>query len=254
MRRDESFEVDQHVVIDIDLPAGNILVRAGASGVVSVAIDASTPESMEVAQIGDNITIRAGRRSRSARIAVDAPVGTDVTIKGASVDVAARGALGALRLRTASGDVSADDLVRADITLASGDARLDMVRHDAAITTTSGDITVGSVGGRLSVSLASGDLRAETVTGDVEVETASGDVTIQRCNGSAVAVRSVSGDVRLGLPSGIRVEPEISTMSGKVNLPDPAGPDRSGHAAGTVRRPVRVRLRTVSGDIRIERA
>jgi DUF4097 and DUF4098 domain-containing protein YvlB len=254
VRRDESFEVDQHVVIHIDLPAGNILVRAGASGVVGVAIDASAPESMEVAQIGDDITIRAGRRSRSARIAVDAPVGSDVTIKGASVDVVARGALGALRLRTASGDVRADDLVRADVTLASGDARLDMVRHDAAITTTSGDITVGSVGGRLAGSLASGDLRADTVVGDVEVETASGDVTIQRCDGSSVAVRSVSGDVRLGLPAGIRVEPEISTLSGKVTLPDPGGRDPAGNDAGVVRRSVRVRLRTVSGDIRIHRA
>jgi len=74
-------------------------------------------------------------------------------------------------------------------------------------------------------------------------------VTIRRYTGASVAIRTVSGDVRVGLPSGIRVDPEISTMSGKVSLPPPADATTSGE-----RRTVKVRLRTVSGDIRIERA
>jgi hypothetical protein len=38
-------------------------------------------------------------------------------------------------------------------------------------------------------------------------------------------------------------------MSGKVTLPSPTEAEASGE-----RRPVKVRLRTVSGDIRVERA
>jgi len=78
---------------------------------------------------------------------------------------------------------------------------------------------------------------------------ASGDVVVRQYAGASVAVRTVSGDVRLGLPSGIRVEPQISTLSGKVDLPAGTGELTTGE-----RRVVRVRLRTVSGDIRIERA
>ena len=225
------------------------MLTAARNGTVSVSADGEVPDTFDVTQFGDNISIRATRRSRSARLAVDVPVGTDVSVKGASVDVVARGALGALRVRSASGDVRADDVVRADVTLASGDTRLEIVRDSADFRATSGDIAVGSVGGRLAASLASGDIRIDELGGDGDVETASGDVSIGRYTGSSVAIRTVSGDVHLGLPAGIRVEPEISTMSGKVNLPPPADAP-----AGSERRTVKVRLRTVSGDIKIERA
>ena len=131
MSRDQSFAVGQHVVLDIELPSGSVLLTAGSSGTVSVSVDGSTPDTFDITQVGDSIAIRATRRSRSARLAVDVPVGTDVSVKGASVDVVARGALGALRVRSASGDVRADDVVRADVTLASGDTRLETVRDGA---------------------------------------------------------------------------------------------------------------------------
>jgi DUF4097 and DUF4098 domain-containing protein YvlB len=247
--RDQAFAVGQHVVLDIELPAGSVLVSAATSGTVSVSVDGSTPDKLDITQVGDNIAIRPTRRSRSARLAVDVPVGTDVSIKGASVDVIAHGALGALRVRSASGDVRADDVVRAVVSLASGDTRLEVVRDSAEFRATSGDITVRSVGGRLIASLASGDLQVDELAGDGDVETSSGDVTIRKYTGASVAIRTVSGDVRLGLPAGIRVEPDISTMSGKVDLPPPADSGVTGE-----RRPVKVRLRTVSGDIRVERA
>jgi DUF4097 and DUF4098 domain-containing protein YvlB len=247
--RDQSFAVAQHVVLDIELPGGSALLTAAHSGSVSVSVDGSTPDTLDISQVGDHIAIRATRRSRSARLAVEVPVGTDVTVKGASVDVVARGALGALRVRSASGDVRADDVVRADVTLASGDARLEIVRDSADFRSTSGDIALGSVGGRLVASLTSGDIHIDELAGDGDVECASGDVTIRRSTGASVTIRTVSGDIRLGLPTGVRVEPQISTMSGKVSLPSAATASESSE-----RRPVKVRLRTVSGDIRIERA
>jgi DUF4097 and DUF4098 domain-containing protein YvlB len=135
------------------------------------------------------------------------------------------------------------------VTLASGDARVEVVRDAADFRATSGDIMLGRVGGRLSASLSSGDVRIDELAGDGDFETASGDVVVRRYMGGSMGVRSVSGDVRVGLPSGISVQPEISTLSGKVNLPEPARDTAAGE-----RRTVKLRLRTVSGDIRIERA
>ena len=231
MRRDESFAVVGHVNLDIDVTAGAVLVRTAASGTVSVSIDTANASDFTIALMGDTVVARAGRRSRSARVVIDCPAGSDVSVHGASLDVTARGPLGSLRVRTASGDVEADDVVRFEATSASGDMRLGLVR-----TTVSG-------------SVASGDLRIERVGGDIEFGSASGDVSIGRCDGSSIELRSLSGDVRVGLPSGIRVEPEISTLSGKVVLPTTARTEVTGE-----RRSVRLRLRTVSGDVRVERA
>ena len=70
---------------------------------------------------------------------------------------------------------------------------------------------------------------------------------VGHCDGSDISVRSISGDVRLGLPSGIRVEADLSTVSGRAQLPEPA-------PTGGDRRPVRLMVKTVSGDIRLERS
>jgi hypothetical protein len=249
VRREESFAVEGHVAISVEVPAGSLLLRAGAPGVVAVSIDSGGADAFEVSQLGDSIAIRSGRQGRSARMVIDAPVGSDADVKGASLDVSTRGPLGALRVRSASGDVLADDLVRVDLSLTSGDCRIDLVRDDATLNTTSGDVVVRAVGGRLVAALASGDVSAEHVEGDVDVKTASGDVRLRKCDGSAIAIRTVSGDIRVGLPSGIRVEPELSTLSGRVSLPQPAP-----SAPDAPRRTVKLRLRSISGNLTIERA
>ncbi|MCU1365274.1 MAG: hypothetical protein JWN39_913 [Ilumatobacteraceae bacterium] len=251
MRRDERFTVGGHAQIEIELAGGSVTMRASESGSVSVQVESSGSSDIDLSQIGDTIAIRQGRRGRSARIAIDAPVGTDLWVRGSSIDVSTHGALGVVRSKTTSGDLQAEDVVRLDVAMSSGDARVGTVRDEAQVATASGDVVIRSVGGRLNVTLASGDLRVDQVGGDVEAGTASGDVTINRFGGSAIAVRTVSGDVRIGLPSGIRVDPQITTMSGSVRLPD--GPSPVSSTSGE-RRQVRLRVRTVSGDIRIERA
>jgi DUF4097 and DUF4098 domain-containing protein YvlB len=127
--------------------------------------------------------------------------------------------------------VEVEDVVRLELSTASGDARIGLVRTN------------------VSGTLASGDVRIQRVGGDIELGTASGDINIGRCDGSSLTIRSMSGDMCIGLPSGIRVEPEISTLSGRVVLPAPAATSAAGE-----RRAVRLRLKSVSGDIRIERA
>ena len=276
MRQDQSFAVGQHVVLDIELHGGSVLLTAGESGTVSVAVDGSTPDTLDITQVGDNIAIRATRRSRSARLAVDVPVGTDVSVKGASVDVVARGALGALRVRSASGDVRADDVVRADVTLASGDTRLEVVRDGADFRATSGDINLGRVGGRLAASLASGDILVAELAGDgggvatgvaaaVRRARRRGPVTVRR----RLAQRLDALDANV---AGYGAQPHLdrSALAARGRVGGRRQADLAAHGrdlrvdadarrqpdatTSGERRTVKVRLRTVSGDIGIERA
>ncbi|MCU1503259.1 MAG: hypothetical protein JWM12_2613 [Ilumatobacteraceae bacterium] len=237
--------------VDVDIAVGTVQLVAGDAGSIAVTLDAAAPDNFEIAHIGDTVTVRprSGWLSRGGRaqVVVEVPVGTDAVVGTASGDVTSRVELGAVRVRTASGDVQIDRARRVEAHSASGDLRVGEA-VEAQLSTASGDVRVGNVSSRLGASSASGDVDVVRVAGGVEAATTSGDVRLQRCDADDITIKTVSGDVTIGLPSGIRVEPEISTLSGTTRLPKGPPP-----APGGVRRTVRLRVRTVSGDIRIDR-
>jgi DUF4097 and DUF4098 domain-containing protein YvlB len=252
MSRIERWEVGERPSLDIRVPVGSVEVCSGESGVVLLTIDAADADEFEIFKTGDRISVRHpsrwGRRGRNSRMVAQVPRGTDVEFSSTSGEVRLTGSLGAVRVHTTSGDISVGDAVRLDIGTTSGDLSCGDVSGEAHVSSVSGGCTIHLVGGSLDATFTSGDLRIERCDGDINVVSTSGDVRVGCCAGGDIAVRSISGDVRIGLPGGIRVDAEISTLSGRATLPDPAP------AADSVeRRPVRLQLKTVSGDIRIER-
>ena len=238
MRRSETFSVGPRPTLHIDVASGSVEVRTlAAAGTMEVDIDVENPDDWDITQLGDSISVRYARtgwRSRAGKVFVQTPPDTSVDVSVASADIALLGTLGDARVRSASGDVRIDSVQRLEVRTASGDVRADRVA------------------GRLIASTASGDVRVDTAGDDVEVGSASGDVRLGRCDGSNIAVKAVSGDIVLGLPAGIRVEPDISSLSGRTSLPSPAT-TATDTTATEPRRAVRVHLRTVSGNITIDR-
>ncbi len=254
MRSELRFNVGERANVDVDVAAGTLELHVGPVGIICVSFDVANDDDLSITQIGDTVSIveksRWISRGRQSRIVVQVPHRSDLSVKAASLDVITRGPLGSVRCRSASGDVEVDVVDRIDVSTASGDVRVGTVNGNAGFNTTSGEIKVRALSGRLTAQLTSGDLAADVVGAGVQVGTASGDVRIGRCDGSDIQIKTVSGRIRLGLPAGIRVDPEIATMSGKVSLPKPAP---SLIEPSAERRSVRVRLRSVSGDIRIDR-
>lgn len=251
MNRREEFSVGDRAAIAVEIRTGSVEIRAGAPGRIVVALDGPDVDRWDIAQLGDSVSVesaRGGWRSRSTRVLVEVPVGTDVDVRSASADVALSGEFGATRIKSASGDVRVGSAARLDIDTASGDASATAVVAATSCNTASGDVELGHVGGRLMVSTASGDVRVAAADDDVEIGSASGDVRVGWCGGSNITVKSISGDVVVGLPPGIRVEPDLTTLSGRTHLPKP-----SRSSSTESRRVVRVGLRTVSGDITIRR-
>lgn len=256
VQRHESFAVGDDARLDISVPSGEIEIRTGSSGSIEITIEATNVEAFTVSQLSNTVTVhhqnRWMGRGRSVRVVAEAPAGTDVDVSTASADVRIGGRFGATRVRTASGDIEIGTVERLEVNTASGSCRVTDVDDDTRINAVSGDCSVREIGGRLHASSASGDIRARVVRGDLTAASTSGDVRVERCDGDDISMRSVSGDVIVGLPSGIRVDADISTLSGRTVLPDP---NTSGAGApGASRRAVRLRLRSVSGDIRVERA
>jgi DUF4097 and DUF4098 domain-containing protein YvlB len=158
------------------------------------------------------------------------------------------GGFGEVTVKGASGDIRLDHARRARLSTASGDIRVGTIDGDLTVSGASSGLHVAEVGGSLEATLASGDLRVERVGGNARVSTASGDIWLQRAEGSLVQMKSISGDLNLGLPDGVRVEADLTTMTGTIRLPnkDPA--------AQPPQRTVRLVAHTASGDIVVGRA
>jgi hypothetical protein len=265
-----TFEVTGHVVLRVDVEGGRVAVETADVHQVEVELrplrdNDATREVIAAARVemvprggGHEVTVELKRRSGlgfgrgpQVGVRVRCPEGTDLTVRTGSADVAATGSLGAVDVKTASGDVQLETVATVHVESASGDVRVRDVDGTAVIRTASGDASVRRCGGPLTVKLVSGDLAVEDATAGLDVTTVSGDVHVRAAGGGGMQVQSVSGDVELAVAPGQRLYVDASSVSGTMStdlgLDDapPAGPDA----------PVRdLRVRTISGDVRIVRA
>lgn len=259
------FDISGDARLAIALQSGDVEIYGTETG-IEVSLNGKTG-GVTVEQSGNTVSITSERKSSffsapSIRAAVGVPVGCDLDFSGASLDVVSRQRLGVVKARTASGDIRFAQVSELDVKTASGEIRFEVVEGLCEVTAASGDLVGDVVKGDLRANLASGDTRIGRVEGDVTVKSASGDAHFDRVDGDEIAVRSMSGDIVIGLPSGIRLDFDLDALSGDVHLPSPTAtpPPTSGSdqedpdVSDAHKRMVRVYARTVSGDIKIERA
>jgi DUF4097 and DUF4098 domain-containing protein YvlB len=251
--RTERFEVSGTPRLVLRLPAGEIRVVPGNPGEVVVRARAGESElsRLTISAQSGTVTVEAERAGWGRWAAVDVEIAA-----GAPPEVRARLASGGLRLRTAvaevdvstaSGGVEAATVAgRLTARLASGDLRAEEA-GSLDVASASGDVCVSRVNGDAAVKAASGDITLGTVAGEAKVRTASGDIAIARLEGSRLDGKTVSGDLRVGVPGGRRYTVSLQSLSGRVRTEFPVSHER----AAT---PARLQATSVSGDITISAA
>jgi DUF4097 and DUF4098 domain-containing protein YvlB len=248
--RTERFEIAGTPRLSVRLPAGEVRVLAGPSGQVTVRVRGAESDlgRLVVTGQGDGVTVEAERSGWGRWAAVDVEIAV-----GAAPEVRARLASCGLVLDTTVREVdviTASGKVQAGVVEGRLVARLASGDLDAAATgsldvvSASGDVRVPRVLGEAGVKTASGDVALGTVAGDLAVRTASGDIVVSRLEGSRLDAKTVSGDVRVGVPAGRRYTVSLQSLSGDVRTDFPV----SGEVGGG---PARLQVTTVSGDIRI---
>jgi DUF4097 and DUF4098 domain-containing protein YvlB len=213
--------------------------------------------------------LRFSRRN-GVTVRVTVPEGSDVSIATASADAEVTGRVGDADLATASGDFSTDD-VAGDVSAksatgritvgnvggtlkvhtASGDLRCSSVAGRAQFSTASGDVEIGLAADRVDVKTTSGNARLGELAHGARITGVSGDVRVLALDEGTLRVRSVSGNVAVGVAPGVDLEVDVETMSGAVtsDIALDKGPgDRRGGAR------VEISVRSVSGDVAIEHA
>lgn len=256
-----SFPTTEPIEVDIDNPAGDVVVSATTTGETRVELtplrgDGATREAVERAGVhfaDGRLRISCNQeqhgRTRRIRVSVTVPSGSSLRTRTASADVQVRGRIDSLEAHTASGDLATEDIDgEAQIRSASGHVSLGTVTGDVRARTASGNLRVRFAGSLLAES-ASGDVTVHDLGGSADVKTASGDLRVGRASQGELVVLTASGDVWIGLADGTLAHLRANTLSGSLHNELPV--QEAAPATGDV---VRINARSLSGDIRIGRA
>ena len=267
------FETPAPTAVYVEIGSGDVDARAEDTDRTVIDVDGEYADEVLVEQRVDQIVVLAPARRagffgnrNDLRVRVTMPTGSELATKLGSADVTATGRLGKAKIRTGSGDVRLDDVdhevvvetgsgdigigsVGGDLRVksGSGDIEVDHLGGEGSIATGSGDVHIATAGGAVQVRSASGDLRVRDARNGVELSTASGDLYLDVVHRGRVTAKNVSGDINLGIPEGIPVWTDITSVTGSVSS-DLAGAGEPAPGQDYVE----LRAKTVSGDIRLE--
>ncbi len=285
---EKTFETAGGVRLSVEIHSGLVVVIAGATDRTVVSVEAAAPGAEELVRraivecqpAGDChlVVVKLPRvhgvrllRRNAVIVRVEVPEGAHVAVATASADLEINGPVGEVDFKTASGDASIED-VAADVTAktasgnmtlgrvggniqastVSGDLRCSSVMGTASFSATSGNLELGAAGSRVEVKATSGDVRLGELAHGARVTNVSGNVRVLDLGEGALKVRSVSGDVSIGVARGVDLHVDVETASGSVHSDIPLDSVPSSGARPETR--VDLSIRSVSGNIEIGRA
>jgi hypothetical protein len=266
------FDTPGSVSLQIKLPSGRVVVTTADEGRTSVELvplgrrgtDALDGVEVTADEFHGRHVIRVEQKAwrwgpiqvswgDEVEVRIACPPGTDLELSGAKTDVRVSGELGEVTVRTVSGDVRLDSVLRRlEAKTASGDVFIASLADEASIVTVSGDIEVRRSARILNGRAVSGDVEIGALDGHLTVSTTSGDVSIQAVEAGEARVQTVSGDVRIGVGRGTRVWIDAASVSG--DLSSELGIDDAEPASSEAGSVVPLHVKTVSGDVSIVRA
>lgn len=258
---DRSFQVSGPVDLEVLTGSGDITVRNGAAGTVSIHAKIHSHNSWlggdhkaEVQELQNNPPIR--QNGNSIRIDYvhlnNISVDYEITVPENT----------AIRTHTGSGDQSVEGLKgNVDLESGSGDLKLARLTGEMRFQTGSGNVRGHELSGPAKVKAGSGDIEIEEIgAGDVDIRTGSGNITVNGIDGRFRAeagsgnihgkgspknlwsVRTGSGNVSLYVPADAAFDVDILSHSGTVTLGHPV--------TTTVEGRVRESSKSVVGKVR----
>ncbi|NPC97064.1 DUF4097 family beta strand repeat-containing protein [Nocardioides sp. zg-DK7169] len=258
----------------VEVRHGRVELTATETATTRVRVTGADAPDTRVVQHEERVEVLAPpRRSgflgdTDLLVQVELPTGSNAAVRSGSADVEAVGSLASLQVRTGSGEVRVEELTGAGlIESGSGTVRVEralaelrvksgsgdvLIGRSAAPTTTStgsGDVVVDDLEAPAVVKTGTGDLRIGLASADVTLTTGSGDLTVTQARRGRLQCSGASGDVRVGVPEGVAVWTDVTTLTGTIRA-DAAGTGAPAEGQDHIE----LRATTVSGDIVVARA
>src|SRR5580700_8263758 len=239
---DKTFQVSGPVNLEVQTHSGDIIVRNGPAGSVSIRGKIFVSDHW----------LAGSRHAEVAEIEQNPPLRQD----GNNIHID--------YVNTHDISVDYEIIVPADTTVnthsGSGDQTIEGVHGNADLQSGSGDMRLSQLTGEIRVQTGSGNVRARQIAGPLRGGASSGDIELEETGAGDIDLHTGSGNVRVRLPANAAFDADISTSSGTLDIGAPITMTVQGrvqetrkHIEGKVRGggPL-LTLHTGSGDIHIE--
>lgn len=276
---DKTFQVSGPVDLEVETRSGDIIVRSGPSGTVSIHGKIFVPDHWlfgnrhtDVSGIEQRPPVR--QEGNSIRVdyvnAHDISVDYEITVPADT----------AIRTHSGSGDQIIEGTHgNADLQSGSGDMKLSRITGQVRLQTGSGNVRAREITGAVRGGAGSGDIEVEeTGAGDIDLRTGSGNITARGIQGGFHAeagsgditgegtqtggweIRTGSGNVHVRLPADAAFDANLSTSSGTLDVGSAITMTVQGRVQETRKQIIgkvrgggpQLTVRTGSGDIHIE--
>jgi hypothetical protein len=237
---EKTLQVSGPVNLEVQTHSGDILVRSGPAGSVSIRGKIYVGDHWlfgnrhaDVSDIEQHPPIRQDGNSIHIDYvnARDISVDYEITVPADTT----------IRSHTGSGDQTIEDIHgNADLQSGSGDMKLSRLTGEIRLQTGSGDVRAREISGPVRGGAGSGDIEVEeTGSGDIDLHTGSGNITARGIRGAfradagsgditaegtqtgAWEIRTGSGNVHVRLPANAAFDANISTSSGTLSVDAP---------------------------------
>lgn len=252
--RTETYDVDSDVSVVINIHRGDIRFKKGEPGRVVLRLSGS-PEALSAVEVdasADTVSVHSTTKKRrwlgaSVDTTVILPAGSSVAVRSGVGDVVVGLDVRELEVHTGSGDVRADVVSGVcDIKIGSGDVRLRRLEGASRISSGAGDVRVDWTS-EMTINTAAGDIHLGEVTESARIKSATGDVRVRKFAGSDLEIKTMSGDVTVGLVTGMVVDAAIKTLSGDLrNRIKPSAGEKIGR--------MNLRITSLAGDVILKSA
>ena len=280
--RSETYSTPGPLRLNLEIPAGEIEIETGNTEETHVELEAIANNDairdlvensrIELVRRGDGHEVVVEAKARhgifislskgpdirfggpDVRLRITCPHGADLDVRTKSADLRARGEYGAVDIKTASGDIEIEKATGATrVKSASGDVHIDDAASSLEVQSVSGDLQAGVVRGAIRAQLVSGDVHVRDAGASITTNTVSGDQRFEAVQRGRVELKAISGDVIVGVRTGARVYVDANTVSGSTSSELELS-DAPAQAPAADAPLVELFVKTVSGDIRVERA
>lgn len=150
-------------------------------------------------------------------VSVRAPAGSRLTVHSGSGAITVTGRAGDSTARTGAGDIRLDAVDGdAELTAGSGTVHAGAIRGRTRARSGSGDVSLAALNGPGDVKAGSGTVRVGEVRADLLARTGSGNLQISDAEAGRLDLTTGSGDLRVGVHTGVIAELDVSSRSGRV--------------------------------------